>query len=93
MFGCGAEGSVSLLALVEVGVVSEPEPGQSEHDPVVVHITACRPHSLRVRRWLRERMHPEDEIEVYGTDYLIAGWAAVERTLGDVPVLRMAHAV
>ncbi len=92
MFACASEGVVSLLALVPVGSVAHPGIDQSDESPVVVHVTACRTHSLRVRRWLRERMRPDDQVDVYGTDYLMARWGMVQEEIGDVPILRMAHA-
>lgn len=82
MFSCGAEGTVSLLALVAAGRVGE------SHDPdapMVVHATVCPGHVRPLRAWLLERGGGQGGVDVYGTEMLMDRWEQVTETLG-VPV-------
>lgn len=85
MFACGAEGSISLLALADGALMSGTPSTRSE--PVLVHVTVCREHLPAVRAWLR-RMTPET-IDTYATATLLERWNLVEEELPDVPVWRL----
>jgi hypothetical protein len=86
---CGADGAVSILGLVPAGQVMEPPAGRGETDPVMVHVTVCRPHLKSVRAWLRTRMLPEDEPWTMGTEFLLREWGQVIEPLA-MPVYGMA---
>lgn len=81
--GCAAEGSLSLLALVPAAMVT-PATGD---EPVVVHMTVCKTHVRPVRRWLKARA--VEEVDTFGTEFVMREWGQIEETMGDTPVLRM----
>lgn len=81
MFSCGAEGSLSLLGIVEAGRVADFDDPAA---PLVVHMTACRSHVRVVRRWLEARGRG-DAVDTYSTEVLMGMWGQVIETLG-VPV-------
>lgn len=85
MFACGAEGSISLLALADSAQVAGSPAGQSQ--PVLVHVTVCREHLREVRAWLR-RMTPE-HIDTFATATLLERWNVLEEEMPDVPVWRL----
>src|SRR3954447_1511315 len=79
---CGAEGGISLLALVPGSAVAS----AVSDDPVVVHMTACKVHVRDVRRWLQLRAI--EDVDTYGTEFVMREWNQLEEMMGDVPVLR-----
>jgi hypothetical protein len=79
---CAAEGSLSLLALVPASAVAT----ASGDDPVVVHMTACKTHVREVRRWLQLRA--VEEVDTYGTEFVMREWKQLEDLAGEVPLLR-----
>lgn len=85
MFACGAEGTVSLLALADAAHLADTPDARSE--PVLVHITVCPNHVRPVRAWLK-RMTAEP-IDTYATETLLERWNVVEEELPDVPVWRL----
>ncbi len=89
MFACAAVGTVSLLCGVPVGSIADPGPGDCEDDLVLVHMTACQPHALRVRRWLAERAGPGCQVETYGTEYLMSVWGQMREHTADLPLVRL----
>lgn len=80
--GCGAEGSLSLLALVPGSAVK----AAVDDGPVVVHMTSCKSHVRDVRRWLQLRA--VEPVDTYGTEFVMRHWHQLEIGMGDVPLLR-----
>jgi hypothetical protein len=76
-FNCGGLGKVSLLALMPGGSIMEPVPGTCEDEPVMVHLTVCPKHAQAARRWLRLRMHPEDDVLTAGTELVLRQWGQI----------------
>lgn len=87
---CAAEGSLSLMALVPGAQVASYRGDPLE--PVVVHITACKQHVRSVRRWLAAKVPPGEEVDTYGTEFVMREWNQIVEQLDDVPVLRMVAA-
>ncbi len=54
----------------------------SEH-PVLVHVTVCRAHLKKVKRWLRSSQLPEDDVVVGATQFVMDHWQEV---IGDLEV-------
>lgn len=87
--GCGSEGVLSLLALVPGGQVATWQGNPAE--PVVVHMTCCKAHVRPARRWLQARMRPGDEVDTYGTEFVMRHWGQITEQLEDMPLLRVAQ--
>jgi hypothetical protein len=81
---CGAEGVLSLLCQVPVGQMMDTD--GDPWDPVLVHMTTCRPHLKAVRAWIRTRT-PEEPISC-STDFLMRHWGQVVEPI-DLPVFGM----
>jgi len=82
-FTCGAEGVISVLALVPAGTFAEPAPGVSETDPVLVHLTVCKAHTRPVRHLLALKS-PEPTWSL-STEILLAEWNQIVEPV-QVPV-------
>jgi hypothetical protein len=50
-------------------------------EPVLVHVTVCKAHVRKVRRWLRTRMHPQDDVMTCGTEALMRNWGQIQDTM------------
>jgi hypothetical protein len=84
-FNCGRLGDVSILALLPAAAVmgATGEDVADPLDPVVIHLTCCRPHVRGVRQWLRARMHPQDDVITASTEFVMDHWGQV---VGDMEV-------
>lgn len=80
---CAAEGALSLLALVPASAVAS----AVGDEPVVVHMSVCKAHVRAARRWLQSRAI--EEVDTYGTEFVMREWNQIVEQLDDVPLLRM----
>lgn len=86
-YACSAEGVLSVLALVPEAAVTDAPEG-CEDVPVLLHVTTCKLHVGAVRHWLREISPYPEDVDTYGTAYLLDHLADVSREAG-LPVRQL----
>ncbi len=75
---CAREGTVSVLQL-------RPHPGS--HEPALWWLTACPKHARQVRVWMAAGSR--EQVDTYGTAFLVTQQEMVLAEMADTPVLRM----
>ncbi len=78
-FTCSTAGNLSLLGLVPGNRLMD----LATDDPVLVHLTVCRPHLRRVKWWLRSRARVTDDVLTADTAFLMENW---QQAVGDYEV-------